>query len=142
MKLDAAKRIAADILGVGISRVWINPAKAGEIEKCFTREDLKKFIASKDIRAKRKKGVSRAIGRARQAKRRTMGPRPGKVRKRIKTKQAWMKKIRALRSLLKKLKEEYEIDDYRKLYLKIKGGEVRDKAHLLAYVKENYQKRR
>jgi large subunit ribosomal protein L19e len=141
MKLTSAKKIAADILGVGISRVWINPAKASEIEKCFTREDLKKFINSKDIRAKRKKGVSRAIGRARQKKKREAGPRPGKTRKKVKTKETWMQKVRALRKLLRKLREEYDIHDYRKLYLKIKGGEVRDKAHLLSYVKENYKRR-
>ena len=142
MKLTSAKRIAADILGVGISRIWINPAKTSEIEKCFTREDLKKFIESKDIRAKRKKGVSRAIGRIRQKKKKTLGPRPGKTRKKVKTKKIWMEKIRALRKTLKKLREEYEITDYRKLYLKIKGGEFKDKSHLLSYVKENYKKLR
>ena len=140
MKLNSAKRIAADILGVGVSRIWINPAKAKEIEECYTREDLKKFIKSKDIIAKRKKGVSRAIGRARQKKKRTLGPRPGKTRKKVKTKETWMRKVRALRKLLRKLRKEYSIHDYRKLYLKIKGNEIKDKSHLIAYVKENYKK--
>jgi large subunit ribosomal protein L19e len=50
----------------------------------------------------------------------------------------WMKKIRALRSLLRELRENKTIDvsAYRKLYAKAKGGEYRSRAHLKSHIEQ------
>ena len=49
-----------------------------------------------------------------------------------------MKKIRALRSQLKEMRENkaIEVSTYRKLYRKAKGGEYRSRAHLIAHVEQ------
>ena len=49
-----------------------------------------------------------------------------------------MKKIRALRSLLKEKRDNNTIDvsTYRKLYRKAKGGEFRSRAHLNANIEQ------
>ncbi|MHC1587692.1 MAG: 50S ribosomal protein L19e domain-containing protein, partial [Candidatus Syntropharchaeia archaeon] len=61
--LSNQRRLAADILGVGIKRVWLNPELVEEIAAALTREDIRGLIESGAIKRKQKKGVSR--GRAR-----------------------------------------------------------------------------
>ena len=59
MKLDIQRRIAAKILKVGETRVWIDPDSAEEISKAITKEDIKGLIAQGLIKVKPKKGVSK-----------------------------------------------------------------------------------
>ena len=138
------KRLAASVLAVGESRIWINPDPevAGEIADSITREDTRSQIEAGNIKAKPKKGNSRARYRVRAAKRayghqKGQGRRKGAKGSRSPRKVVWMTKIRALRSNLKELREEGEIDrhTYRMLYRKAKGGEYRSTAHLNAYIK-------
>ena len=138
------KRLAASVLEVGESRVWINPDPevAGDIADAITREDIRSQIEAGNITAKPKKGNSRARYRARAAKRayghkKGQGRRKGAQGSRSPSKEVWMTKIRALRRRLKGLREEGEIDrhTYRMLYRKAKGGEYRSTAHLNAYIK-------
>lgn len=138
------KRLAASVLAVGETRIWINPDPevAGEIADAITREDIRSQIEAGNIKAKPKKGNSRARYRVRAAKRayghqKGQGRRKGAKGSRSPRKVVWMTKIRALRSNLKELREEGEIDrhTYRMLYRKAKGGEYRSTAHLNAYIK-------
>jgi large subunit ribosomal protein L19e len=138
------RRLAADILNVGQSRIWINPDPdaAGDITDAITREDVRGLIASGNIKAKPKKGNSRARYKARAEKRayghcRGHGRRKGAKGARTPRKKLWMAKIRALRKRLKELREEDMVDrhTYRMLYRKAKGGEYRNTAHLNAYIK-------
>ncbi|MBY6294411.1 50S ribosomal protein L19e, partial [Nanohaloarchaea archaeon H01] len=50
----------------------------------------------------------------------------------------WMSKIRALRSELKEMRDEGELNSkqYRELYNKAKGGFFRNKKHLNNYVED------
>ncbi|MHC1584652.1 MAG: 50S ribosomal protein L19e [Candidatus Syntropharchaeia archaeon] len=140
--LSNQRRLAADILGVGIKRVWLNPELVEEIAAALTREDIRGLIESGAIKRKQKKGVSR--GRARMlAKKRAKGhrkghgSRKGTKKARFPKKRAWIIKIRALRRKLRELRDSGEIDasTYRKLYNKAKGGEFRDVAHLESYIR-------
>ena len=65
------RRLAAAELGAGQSRVWINPDPevSGELADAITREDIRSQIEAGNIKAKPKKGNSRARFRARAAKR-------------------------------------------------------------------------
>ncbi|HDD33891.1 MAG TPA: 50S ribosomal protein L19e, partial [Thermofilaceae archaeon] len=38
------RRLAAEILGVGESRVWIDPEKLERVETAVTREDVRRLI--------------------------------------------------------------------------------------------------
>jgi large subunit ribosomal protein L19e len=138
------KKLAASELGAGQSRVWINPDSeaASEIADAITREDIRAQIESGNIKAKPKKGNSRARFRARAAKRayghkKGAGKRKGAKGARSPRKEQWVAKIRALRRKLRDLRESNQIDrhTYRMLYRKSKGGEYRSTAHLDAYIK-------
>jgi large subunit ribosomal protein L19e len=138
------RRLAALEMGIGESRVWINPdpETASEMVDAITREDIRSQIEAGNIKAKPKKGNSRGRFRARAAKRayghcKGPGSRKGAKGARTPRKEQWMTKIRALRKKLKELREGGQIDrhSYRLLYRKSKGGEYRSTAHLNAYIK-------
>jgi large subunit ribosomal protein L19e len=138
------KRLAASELGIGESRVWINPDPevSTEIADAITREDIRSQIEAGNIKALPKKGNSRARFRAIAAKRayghrKGAGSRKGAKGARSPRKERWMTKIRALRRRLRDLRESGQIDRhaYRLLYRKSKGGEYRNTAHLNAYIK-------
>ncbi|MCJ7516993.1 MAG: 50S ribosomal protein L19e, partial [Methanomassiliicoccales archaeon] len=63
MDLKSQRRIAAQILGCGEGRVWIDPDRIEDVADAITRADIRTAIESGTIRARPKKGVSR--GRAR-----------------------------------------------------------------------------
>ncbi|VVB70106.1 50S ribosomal protein L19e [uncultured archaeon] len=138
------RRLAASDMGIGESRVWINPDPevAGELTDAITLEDIRAQIKAGNIKAKPKKGNSRSRIRIRAAKRayghcKGPGHRKGAKGARTPRKEQWMTKIRALRKRLKELREGGQIDrrSYRLLYRKSKGGEYRSLAHLSAYIK-------
>lgn len=131
------RRIAASVLKIGVNRVQINPELIWDVELALTREDIRKLIADGVIRAKQKKGVSRARANKRMLQRqkgRQMGhgTRKGKKTARLSRKQIWIAKIRPLRRYLKSLRDAELIErrDYRKFYLRVKGNSYRNLRHL------------
>ncbi|MEM3421605.1 MAG: 50S ribosomal protein L19e [Candidatus Hadarchaeum sp.] len=143
MKLDMKKRLAADILKVGVNRVWIDPSRIADVSAAITRDDIKRLIKQGAIRAKPETGISRGRLRTRRLKRRAgrrrgMGSRKGASGARAPRKANWVKTVRPLRVRLRELRKEGLIDhgEYRKLYRMVKGGYFRSKAHLNLYLKE------
>ncbi|HEY9245726.1 MAG TPA: 50S ribosomal protein L19e [Candidatus Methanoperedens sp.] len=137
------RRLASEVLDIGINRVWLDPEASKDIAAALTREDIRKLIEEGKVDKRSKKGVSR--GRTRkvhEAKayghRKGHGSRSGAKGARRPKKEQWIKKIRALRSRLKEMRETSTIDasTYRKLYRKAKGGEYRSKAHLNAHIEQ------
>jgi large subunit ribosomal protein L19e len=137
------RRLAAEVMDIGVNSVWMDPDASKDIEAALTREDVRKLIEEKKVGKRDIRGVSR--GRARKVDetrayghRKGHGSRSGAKGARRPKKEQWMKKIRALRSRLKELKDNNTIDvpTYRKLYLKAKGGEYRSKAHLNAHIEQ------
>lgn len=135
------RRLAAEVLEIGVNRVWMDPEASKDIAAALTREDIRKLIEEDKVGARPIRGVSR--GRARKVDetrayghRKGHGSRSGAKGARRPKKQQWMKKIRALRSRLKELRENEKIDatTYRKLYVKAKGGEYRSRAHLDSHI--------
>lgn len=142
MNLKNQRRMAAEILGCGINRVWIDPNAIDEVANAVTREDIKAAIAAGVIRAKRVKGNSRGRIRAREmqrkkGRRRGPGSREGAKFARMPRKLKWMQTIRAVRSVLRMLRDEKKIDrkTYRKLYYQAKGGAFKNRAHLIMQLK-------
>jgi large subunit ribosomal protein L19e len=143
--LSAQKRLAADVLDVGKSRVWFDPDQQGEIAEAITREDIRELVDDGTIRAEEKKGNSKGRSRERKAKRayghqKGPGSRKGKAGAREDSKDAWEKRIRAQRKKLNELRGNGEIDrsQYRELYNKARGGEFRSVQYLLNYIDNNY----
>ncbi len=137
------RRLAAEVMGVGVHRVWLDPEAAKDIASALTREDVRKLIEDGKADSRAIKGISRARARKlHEARayghRRGHGSRRGAKGARRPKKEQWMKKIRALRRRLRELKDGNTIDTttYRKLYNKAKGGEFRSKAHLNVYIEQ------
>ena len=144
MNLSNQKRIAARILKVGESRVWMDSTKMSEVKEAVTKNDIRSLISEGIIKAKPVTGVSR--GRAtkrmtqRQKGRQTQaGSRKGKRTARLPRKTAWILKTRIQRKFLKDLKENQKIEPstYRDLYRKVKGNFFRSRAHVKLYMQEH-----
>jgi len=142
VNLTTQRRLAAEIMDVGLERVWFDPSALDEIATAITREDIRALIEEGKIKKKPKRGNSRVRARERALKR-SKGHRKGPGRRkgakgaRNPKKRQWIKRIRALRSYLRELRDQGLIDrsTYRKLYRKASGGEFRSVSHLQAYIK-------
>ncbi len=137
MDLKDKRRLAADILKVGVSRVRFDPDEAESIADAITRASIRDLIKKGVIWAAPKKGVSRGRHRGKKVKR-GHGSRKGTKTARAGKKSRWVTHVRALRRRLKMLKERGVITGkvFNQIYLKIKGGQVRSLRHLDEIVKE------
>jgi len=141
MSLRFVRRLAAQILGVGESRVWIDPEKIERVSMVISKEDVRRLIHDGVIRKRPKSTPSRGRTRIRhkakkKGRRRGHGSRKGP---RFDEKEIWMAKIRLQRRYLKWLRERKLIDrkTYRLLYGLSKGGAFRSLSHLKMYIAEH-----
>lgn len=143
MSLRTQRRMAAEILGVGINRVWMNPDDIEKIESAITKEDIRRLIHEGSIRAIQKKGISGARRRERLARRRRRGPGSRKG-SRGGGKSEWVSRIRAIREHLKAMRDGRRITKsvYRRLMLLAKGGTFRSVSHLKEYIEAHKLARR
>jgi large subunit ribosomal protein L19e len=135
------KRLAADILGVGVSRVKISPEAVGRLEEVVTRDDVRALIEEGLIWAEPEKGVSRGRWRVKHLKkklgrRRGPGSRKGK---RVDEEEVWKNKVRAMRRFLNTLKRQGKLEPavWRRLYRMVKGNYFRDLNHLKTYINDH-----
>ncbi|MHA2026180.1 MAG: 50S ribosomal protein L19e [Candidatus Thorarchaeota archaeon] len=143
MKLTTQKRLAAHVMKVGKSRVWMDPDFEDEISLAITRDDIRRLVDEGAIQKKPIRGVSRGRARhklrqKRKGQRSGPGKKKGKATSKLSSKDRWMMKIRPMRKELKKLREDGKITSsvYRELYLKAKGNAFRNTAHLKTYIAE------
>lgn len=143
VNLRLQKRLAAEILGVGESRIRINAKteeEVSEVESAITREDVKKLIEKGLITVAPEKSNSRGRWRERRRKKRTKGPgkRKGKSTARLDPKRDWMNRIRKQRAYLKYLRDKGLISKklYRKFYALAKGGAFSSLASLRMHLEK------
>ena len=143
MEVAAQRRLAAKVMKCGESRVWMDPAKLGEISQAITTADVRRLIGSGIIAERPKTGLSTGrrkhnIDQKRKGRRKGKGSRKGKIGSRFSRKRAWIGVIRAQRSLLKEMLAAKKIDKktYTNMYYKAKGGYFRSRAHVNLYVDE------
>ena len=130
------KRMAADVLNVGITRVKLDPNRSDSINDATTKAGIRGLIREGAIWVEPKKGVSR--GRWRNKRKRIIkrsrgqGSRKGASGARTNKKTLWMTKVRALRKHLKARRDHGDItgSNFKEFYKKIKGGQVRSVRHL------------
>lgn len=141
LSLRSQRRMAAEVLGVGEERVWIDPERIEDVEAAITREDIRRLIHEGVIRKVKEKGVSRARARIihekkKRGKRRGIGSRSGSWKARADPDRVWTEKIRAIRRRLRELKERRVITTkvYRQLYLKAKAGVFKSISDLHRYI--------
>ncbi|MEM3382516.1 MAG: 50S ribosomal protein L19e [Nitrososphaerales archaeon] len=136
MNISNKKVMAAKVLNVGVSRVRIDPNSLERVADAITRDDIRNLIKEGIIWAERAKGVSKGRIRKKRAQKkkrgRGSGSRKGSIGARLPRKRLWVTKVRAMRSYLKKAREKGDItsDVFKKIYLQIKGGQIRSIKHL------------
>ncbi len=143
MRLHSQKRLAAQVLGVGKSRVWFDNTRVNEIKEAITKDDIRGLIKRNVIQSRPKIGISRLRAKKlsiqrRKGRRQGQGTRKGRKHARLTTKELWINKVRSQRKFLKYLKTKnlLEISDYRKLYRLIKGNAFRSIRHIKLHLKE------
>ncbi|MBI2673340.1 50S ribosomal protein L19e [Candidatus Woesearchaeota archaeon] len=144
MRLHSQKRLAAELLGVGKSRVWIDNSRLDEAKEAITKEDIRGLIKKNIIQAKPKIGISRSRAKKiniqkRKGRRQGAGSRKGSRYARLSSKEMWINKVRAQRNFLSKLKVRklLENKDYRKIYGMVKGNAFRSVRHIKLYLTES-----
>lgn len=145
MELTKIKRMAAQVLGVGEKKVWINPAQRAKAMEAMTKDDVRGLIAERIVKKRPFLGQSRVRARLlkekkKKGRKRGYGKRTGTFKARAEKKKSWIKNVRAQRKKLKELKEKspeaFEKVSYRQIYNKVKGGFFRGKKYVEAAVKE------
>ncbi|RLI38522.1 50S ribosomal protein L19e [Candidatus Bathyarchaeota archaeon] len=149
LKLTNQKRLAADIMKIGKSRVWINPERVEDVEEVITRAEIRGLINDGVIQALPQKGISRGRARIRhlqkkKGRRRGHGSRSGGKTSLLSKKKRWAIKIRAIRKRLKVLVDSRVIQrsTYRRLYLLSKGGVFDNVRQVEQYIEANQLARR
>ena len=144
MTLRTQRRLAASLLKAGENRIWIDPDAADEVGEAVTRDDVRRLIKEGVIRARQKRGISsyrrkRLASQKKKGRRRGHGSRKGTKYARYPKKERWISTIRALRKLLRELRDSGELSrrEYRRLYRMAKGGAFRSRAHLQSYIAEH-----
>ena len=137
MQITNQKRLAAKLLKCGVHRDWINPEYLDQVSSAVQTDDIREFIDEGWIKAKPIKGTSRVRARARleqkrKGRRKGHGKRAGTANARNPRKNRWMRTISSQRRVLKELREDETIEpsQYRRYYLKAKGGSYRSIAHM------------
>jgi len=130
------KRLAARILKVGESRVWLDSSKTKDIEAAITKIDIRKLIKQGVI-----KTLPEKLHKPKEKKRRRkgIGSRKGSKFAKVTAKERWISTVRPLRKMLKELRQTGQIDKqtYRKIYLLVKGGMFRSRSHLKIYLEQH-----
>ncbi|MDD1776415.1 MAG: 50S ribosomal protein L19e [Candidatus Methanomethylicus sp.] len=144
MSLRNQKRIAADVMKIGETRVWIDPERFEDVSAAITRSDVRSLVDDGAIKTRPQIGVSRGRSRHKhKQKRKGLRKGPGS-RKGVVEGDEWMDRIRSMREFLRLLRKRKIITPsvYRMLYLKAKGGAFHDKRQLKSYIEEHDLARR
>jgi len=134
--MSLQKRLASRILKVGETKIWLDPAKVKDIEAAITKKDIRKLISQGTIKAKKKKP---SMPSKNERKKRNRGSKKGSSYAKYSSKKRWIAVVRPLRVMLKELRDTKQIEKttYRKLYMQVKGGMFRSRAHLRLYLEQH-----
>lgn len=144
MDLSYQRRLAAEILGVGESRIRFEPTQLDKIAGAVTKDEVRRLIRDGAIYVEPLKSNSRGRWRefheARKSGRhRGPGRRRGTRGARVNEERLWTHKVRKMRRFLKALRDKEVIDrkTYRMLYMKVKGGAFESLTALKRYMKDH-----
>lgn len=137
MSVKTVRRLAADILGVGQSRIKLNPLEIKRAEEALTRKDVEHLIAGGVLI---KLPVSGRKTNERRKNRKSKGEGNRRGERSTERKKRWMQTVRSQRKYLKELLSSKSIDNKvrRSMYGKVKSGLFKSKKSLHTYLKDNH----
>ncbi len=134
--LSNKKRMVSEVLGVGKSRVRLDPEASEQLQDAITRESVRGWLAAGFIWVVPKKGNSRGRVRLRHINRKQrglgQGSKKGAQGARVGKKSVWVAQVRMLRHILKVKRDRGDISkqDFKTLYLQVKGAQIRTRKRL------------
>ncbi|MFP4401879.1 MAG: 50S ribosomal protein L19e [Candidatus Nanoarchaeia archaeon] len=146
MKLKSQKSLASRTLGISQKRIKFAITTAEdkkEFSEIISRESVRDLIQEGKIKVSPVRGISKTRAKyiaeqKKKGRRKGHGSRKGTANARMSDKTKWIIKLRAMRKLLKDLKDNQKIDGkvYRDLYRKAKGNFFRNKKHISLYIRQ------
>jgi large subunit ribosomal protein L19e len=134
--LSNKKQMVSKMLGVGVSRVRLDPEATEHLQDAITRESIRGWLSAGFIWVEPKKGNSRGRVRLRREKRKRrglgQGSKKGAQGSRVGKKSVWVARVRMLRHILKVKRDRGDISkqDFKRLYLQVKGAQIRTRKRL------------
>ena len=134
--LSSKRRMTAEMLGVGESRVRIDPDATEQLQDAITRESIRGWLSAGLIWVEPARGNSRGRVRARRLKAKSKGKGQGSKKgargARVGKKQLWITRVRMMRKILKAMRDRGDItnNNFKLLYGQVKGGQIKTRKRL------------